>query len=288
MPVTPIARASDRPPPELLPDTISVQPVPPPSRRRARVPRGVRKLSGPVLLLAVWAALSATSMISAHVLPALWSVATAGWDLAVSGDLWTNLSASLLRVGEGLVLGVAVGLVLAVVAGLSRYGEDLLDATMQVVKAVPHFALVPLMIMWFGTDDTPRILLIMVGTAVPIYINTFGAIRGVDRDIVEAARAFGAGRLRLIVEVILPGALPGFLVGLRFALASAWLSLVFAETINTNEGLGYLMNQVETLLQSDVMVFVVVLYAVFGLLSYALVRFLEHRLLVWRRGFEGS
>ena len=144
------------------------------------------------------------------------------------------------------------------------------------------------MIMWFGIDNTPRVMLIMLGTSVPIYINTFAAIRNVDRDVVEAARAFGAGRWLLITQVILPGSLPGFLVGLRFALTGAWLSLVFAETINVNSGLGYLMQQAETLLETDVMVFTVVVYAVIGLLSYALLRLLERHLLVWRRGFEGS
>jgi sulfonate transport system permease protein len=255
--------------------------------RRRSVPRGVRKLSGPVLLLAVWAIVCGAGWVSPQVLSSPWQVARAGWHLTVTGQLWSNLSASLERVIEGTILGVALGTALAVAAGLSRLGEDLLDTTMQIFKAVPTFALVPLLIMWFGIDNEPRILLIMLGTSVPIYINTFSAIRNVDRDIVEAAQAFGAGRWLLITQVILPGSLSGFLVGLRFALTGAWLSLVFAETINTNQGLGYLMSQAQTLLETDVMLFTIVVYAVLGLLSYALVRFLERHLLAWRQGFEG-
>jgi sulfonate transport system permease protein len=215
-------------------------------------------------------------------------VAEAGYHLERTGQLWGNLGASLVRVGEGLGLGVATGTVLALAAGLFRMGEDLLDSTMQVFKSVPAFALVPLLIMWFGIGNTPRVLLIMLGTGIPVYINTFAAIRNVDRDLVEAARSFGAGRWLLVTNVILPGSLPGFLVGLRFALTGAWLSLVFAETINVNDGLGYLMSQAQTLLESDVMVFTVVVYAVIGLLSYGLLRLIERRLLGWRRGFEGS
>jgi sulfonate transport system permease protein len=258
------------------------------AERRHPVPRPVRKALGPLALLGVWTLLSVTGTVDAQTLPSPAAVARAGWRLSETGELWHHLSVSLGRVGEGLALGGALGIVLAVVAGLSRLGEDLVDSTMQVFKAVPHVALIPLLIMWFGIDDKPRILLIAAGTCIPIYINTYSAIRNVDRDLVEAARAFGAGRFALATHVVLPGSLPGFLVGLRFALASGWLSLVFAETINTNDGLGYLMGQAQTLLQSDVMMFTIVVYAVIGLLGYAVVKILEHRLLVWRRGYEGA
>jgi sulfonate transport system permease protein len=256
--------------------------------RRRRVPRSIRKLTGPVALLLTWVVLNSTGTVDAQLLPAPLDVLRAGWHLEQTGELWSNLSASLSRVVQGLGFGVLIGTALAIVAGLSRLGEDLVDSSMQLLKSVPHVALVPLLIMWFGIDEQPRVLLIVAGTCVPIYINTYSAIRNVDADIVEAARSFGARRLSLVAHVILPGALPGFLVGLRFALASAWLSLVFAETINTDKGLGYLMGQAETLLQTDVMFFTLVVYAVIGLLSYALVRLLERHLLAWRRGFEGS
>lgn len=257
-------------------------------RRRIRVPRTLRRLLGPVLLLGIWSLLSGTGQVSKEVLPAPWAVGSAGWDLIQSGELWHNLSASLVRVGLGLFFGITVGTTLAVFAGTLRLGEDLIDWTVQLFKSVPHVALVPLLIMWFGISQEPRIILISTGVAIAIYINTFSAIRNVDRDLVEAAKSFGATRVSLITQVVLPGALPGFLVGLRFALASAWLSLVFAETINTNRGLGFLMSQAETLMQTDVMMFTIVTYAVIGLLSYAVVKVLEHRLLRWRKGYEGS
>ncbi|GAA1876727.1 ABC transporter permease [Pseudonocardia ailaonensis] len=270
------------------PPVVDVPPVAARTRRRFRVPRPVRRLAGPVLVLAAWALVCATGLVGPQVLPAPWSVLGAGWDLAVSGKLWFHLSASLERVGLGLVLGVVLGTALAVASGFARVGEDLIDSTVQLFKSVPHVALVPLLIVWFGINQEPRIILITAGVFVPVYINTFSAIRGVDRDLVEAAKAFGATRRMLVTQVVLPGALPGFLVGLRFALAAAWLSLVFAETINTNQGLGYLMSLAQTLLQTDVMMFTILTYAVIGLLSYALVKGLEHRLLRWRNGYEGA
>jgi len=257
-------------------------------RRTVRVPRPVRRLTGPALLLGVWALLSGTGEVSKDVLPAPWAVWSAGWHLIQDGELWHNLSASLVRVGVGLLFGIVIGTVLAIIAGSVQLGEDLIDWTVQLFKSVPHVALVPLLIMWFGIGQEPRIILIATGVAIAVYVNTYSAIRNVDRDLVEAAKSFGATRWTLVSQVVLPGSLPGFLVGLRFALASAWLSLVFAETINTNRGLGYLMSQAETLLQTDVMMFTIVTYAVIGLLSYSVVKVLEHRLLRWRTGYEGS
>jgi sulfonate transport system permease protein len=188
---------------------------------------------------------------------------------------------------EGTALGVVLGTAIAVLAGLSRLGEDLIDSTMQVFKAVPNFALTPLLIIWMGIGEGPKILLITLGVTIAIYINTYSGIRGVDAQLVEVAHILGAKRGPLIRQVILPGAMPGFLVGLRLGLSSAWLSLIFAETINTTQGIGFLMSRAQTLLQFDVSVLILIIYAVFGLLSYALVRLLERRLLSWRNGFQG-
>jgi sulfonate transport system permease protein len=256
--------------------------------RRPKLPRGVRRLTGPVVLLAAWAVASSTGLLDPQLLPPPQEVLQAADRLVVDGDGLVHLWASLQRVMAGVVLGVLAGGVLAVIAGLSRLGEDLLDSTMQVFKAVPNFALTPLLVMWMGIGEAPKILLITLGVAIAIYINTYGAIRGVDAQLVEVARTLVLSRFALVRHVVLPGALPGFLVGLRVALSSAWLSLIFAETINTTEGLGYLMTRAQTMLEFDVSVLLLLVYAMVGLLSYAFVRFLERRLLQWRRGFAGA
>jgi sulfonate transport system permease protein len=183
---------------------------------------------------------------------------------------------------------VSIGLGLALLTGFSRLLDDLVDPVVQVGRSIPVLGLLPLVILWFGIGEQPKILLVAVGTAFPIYVNTHAAIRGVDAKLVEAGSTFGLGRLGLVREVVLPGALPGFLVGLRFAVTGAWLIMIIAEQINAREGIGFLMNEARAWYRTDIIVVGLVVYAVLGLLTDALIRALERRLLAWRRGFTGA
>ncbi|MGV0745115.1 ABC transporter permease [Mycolicibacterium sp. XJ870] len=253
----------------------------------SRIPRPLRRLMGPLLILAAWTIGSATELLDPDLFPPPTHVAATAWRLLGDGQLATHVGASATRVLTGTVLGILIGVLLAVLAGLTRTGEDLLDWTMQILKAVPNFALTPLLIIWMGIGEGPKIVLITTGVAIAIYINTYSGIRGVDRQLVEMAQTLEARRGQLITQVILPGAMPNFLVGLRLGLSSAWLSLIFAEMINTTEGIGFLMSRAQTNLQFDVSLLVIVIYAVAGLLSYTLVRVLERVLLSWRNGFDG-
>ncbi|MGW0024475.1 ABC transporter permease [Rhodococcus sp. O3] len=258
------------------------------TQRASRVPRSVQRLLGPVLLVVAWQVASSTGFFDERTVPRPLSVLSAAWRLITDGSLEEHLTISLLRVGYGLLIGIALGLVLAVVSGLSRIGENFVDANMEVLRAVPNFALVPLLIVWFGISEVPKVILIVLAVAVSIYINTFAAIRSVDAGLVEAARSFGVGRGELIRRVVLPGALPGFLVGLRLALTGAWLSLIFAETINAKKGLGRMMTDAREYFQIDVVFVLIAVYAILGLLSIAVVRWLENRLLTWRRAYDGN
>lgn len=253
----------------------------------ARIPRPVRRMVSPVLILAAWAIGSATGLLNADLFPPPTHVASTAWRLLADGQLALHVGTSATRVLTGAVLGIVLGVLLAVLAGLTRTGEDLLDWTMQILKAVPNFALTPLLIIWMGIGEGPKIVLITLGVAIAVYINTYSGIRGVDQQLVEMAQTLEARRSTLITQVILPGAMPNFLVGLRLGLSSAWLSLIFAEMINTTEGIGFLMSRAQTNLQFDVSLLVIVIYAVAGLASYALVRTLERILLSWRNGFTG-
>ena len=256
--------------------------------RRQFVPRPVQRLLGPVLLVALWQILSTTGVFDERTVPPPTRVVSAGLRLIADGSLQEHLFTSLLRVGYGLVFGVALGLSLSLIAGLSRVGENFVDANMEVLRAVPNFALVPLLIVWFGISEVPKITLITLAVAVAIYINTFSAIRSVDAGLVEAARSFGAGRVELIYRVIIPGSLPGFLVGFRLALTASWLSLIFAETINAKKGLGRMMTDAREYFQIDVVFVLIAVYAILGLVSILVVRFLETRLLTWRRAYDGD
>lgn len=258
------------------------------SQRKPFVPRAVQRLLGPVLLVLAWQVLSSTGIFDDRTVPPPTRVLSTAWVLIADGTFAEHLTASLLRVGYGLVFGIVLGLLLALVSGLSRVGENFVDANMEVLRAVPNFALVPLLIVWFGISEVPKILLITLAVAVAIYINTFSAIRSVDAALVEAARSFGAGRAELIYRVIIPGSLPGFLVGLRLALTASWLSLIFAETINAKKGLGRMMTDAREYFQIDVVFVLIAVYAVLGLMSILVVRFLEGRLLSWRRVYDGD
>jgi sulfonate transport system permease protein len=258
------------------------------AQRKPFVPRPLQRLLGPVLLVVLWQMLSSTGIFDARTVPAPTATVRAAWRLIADGSLQEHLSISLLRVGYGLAFGITLGVVLALISGLSRVGENFVDANMEVLRAVPNFALVPLLIVWFGISEVPKILLITLAVAVAIYVNTFSAIRSVDAALVEAARSFGAGRAELIRSVIIPGSLPGFLVGLRLALTASWLSLIFAETINAKKGLGRMMTDAREYFQIDVVFVLIVVYAILGLTSILVVRFLEARLLTWRRAYDGD
>jgi sulfonate transport system permease protein len=233
----------------------------------------------PLVILAAWQAASAAGLISPRVLAAPSDILAAAWTLLLSGALLHHLLVSLARVCAGLAIGVSIGTALALVSGLSRVGEDIVDAPMQMLRTLPFLGLVPLFILWFGIGETPKIALVALGSTFPIYLNAFAGIRGVDGKLVEAGQVFGLTRAGLIRHIILPGALPAGLVGLRYSLGVAWLSLVVAEQINADAGIGYLINDARDFLRTDIIVVGLLIYALLGLTADALVRALERRAL---------
>lgn len=266
--------------------TLATVPVLASSRRRT-FPRlnwalPLRRVASPLFLLLVWQAASSAGLLSPRTLASPLQIVAAGWDLAWSGDLAANVAVSLARVAAGLVIGVSIGSVLAILAGLSRLGEDIIDAPMQMLRTLPFLALVPLFILWLGIGETPKVALVALGAAFPIYLNLFSGIRGIDPKLVEMARTFGLDRAGLVRHVILPGALPAALTGLRFSLGVAWLSLVVAEQINAHSGIGYMINDARDFLRTDVIMVGLVLYALLGLAVDGMVRAFERRLLAWR------
>jgi len=256
--------------------------------RRRRVPRSVRRLLGPALILAAWQLATSTGAIDDDTLAPPARVGDAFRELWSAGELQEHLLASLSRVGWGLGFGVAIGLVLALLAGFFRLGEDIIDSAMNTLRAIPVIALVPLLILWVGIGEPAKITLIVLGVVFPVYMNTFAGIRSVDQKVVEAAQSFGTGRLGLIGRVILPGSIPGFLVGLRWAIGTAWLLLVFSEQVNASAGIGYLMTQAQSWNRTDIIVLGLVIYGLLGLLADGIVRLLERILLPWRRAFTGT
>lgn len=242
----------------------------------------VLRLLVPGVLLLAWAIGSATGAIAENVLASPWAVVETAWNLAVSGVLWHHLSLSLSRAGLGLLLGGGIGLWLGVLSGLSKLGEELIDPTVQMVRAVPFLALIPLLIVWFGIGESSKIVLIAAGAAKPMYLNAFGGVRNVDPKIIEAARIFGLSRWRLITDIHFPAALPSLMVGLRLSMTMSLLALIGVEVINTTQGIGFLMLQAQEYFKTEILVVCVVIYALFGLTTDLLVRLLERAIMPWR------
>lgn len=240
-------------------------------------------LLGPALLVVIWTLGSATGLIDPATLSPPWTVLTTFGELTADGRLPANLLSSLQRAALGLVLGVAAGLALALVAGLTRTGEALVDGPVQIKRAVPTLALIPLMIVWFGIDEEMKVVVIALSVFIPIYINTHAALRGIDARWVELAETVGLSRAAFIRRVALPGALPGFFTGLRLAVTIAWTALVVVEQVNATSGIGYLMTQARTYGQTEIIVAGLVVYAVLGLAGDTTVRAIERRALSWRR-----
>ena len=247
----------------------------------ARTVGGSRLLS-PVLLLLLWELGSRSGLIPQRTLAAPSAVAETLFEMIVSGDLLSNLLVSSGRVLAGLAIGITVGVVLALVAGLSRSGEVAVDPLMQIKRTIPTLALTPLFIVWFGIGEAPKVALIAFASIFPVYLNLYSGIRGVDLRLMEGARSFGLSRSELIWHVVLPGALPSLLVGLRYSLSVAILVLVVAEQINASAGLGFLINNARDFMRTDIIVVCLMVYAILGLGADWLVRTVEKRALVWR------
>ncbi|MDX3529631.1 ABC transporter permease [Streptomyces sp. ID05-39B] len=258
----------------------------PGTRRRGLAP-GRRlpaaRLTGPLLLLALWAAASAAGRLDPGAVPAPWTVLETGARLWTDGTLTDDILTSLQRAGSGFAIGLTAGVLLALASGLTRTGEALIDGTVNLNRAIPTLGLIPLFILWLGIGETFKIAIIAIVVYIPIYLNTHAALSGIDHRFVELAEVQGLSKLAFIREIVVPGALPGFFVGLRLGVTGSWLGLVVLEQINATSGLGYLMFQAQNYGQSDVILVGLVVYGVFGLISDSVVRLIERRVLSWRR-----
>lgn len=241
--------------------------------------------TAPFALVLAWEALAQARWLDPHVLPAPSRVLLAGWKLTVNGSLLKDLGTSLLRAATGFAIGGSVAFVLGTLVGFSRLAEALVDRSVQMIRAIPFLALLPLVIVWFGVGEVQKVFLVSLGVAFPIYINTILGIRQVDPKLVELGRVQGLGTDELVHRIILPGALPSILTGVRYSLATAWLALVVAETIGAQAGIGFLAMDAREFLRTDVVVLTIVIYALIGVLADSIARFLERWLLAWHPNY---
>jgi len=289
-------RALPRSADELVPDGPNRRGT---AARRVRLLAGRRhktallRLISPIAALVIWQLISELGLVSAQKLPPptqVWSTAVTlvTSNSSAFGTLQGAMAVSLQRVAIGFAVGGAIGLLLALVAGLSRIGENAVDPLMQMLRTLPLFGLIPVFIVWFGIGEGPKIILIAIGAAIPLYLNAFAGIRNVDAKLGELAQVLHLSRRELITQIVLPGAMPQILVGLRQSLGVAWLALVVAEQVNANAGLGFMISQAAQFLRNDVIIVALLIYCVLGLITDWLVRMLERKALSWRRSFVAA
>jgi sulfonate transport system permease protein len=240
----------------------------------------------PVMLLAVWQAAAQLGWLSTRILPAPLDVVKAAVTLALSGELWAHVWTSTWRALTGFAIGGGLALTLGLLTGSFTKAETLLDSTIQMIRNIPPLALIPLVILWFGIEEKAKLFLVSLGVFFPIYINTFHGIRSVDKGLIEMGRSYGLSGWALYREVILPGALPSILVGVRFSLGFMWVILIVAETISATAGIGYMTMNAREFLQTDVVVLGILLYALLGKLADVLAKWLERYWLRWHPGYQ--
>lgn len=242
----------------------------------------------PVSLILIWQFLVQIGWLSTRVLPSPTSVVDAGVKLASSGELLRHVSVSAGRALAGFAIGGGIGFALGLLNGISSISEKLLDTSVQMLRNIPHLAMIPLVILWFGIGEEAKLFLVSIGVLFPIYLNTFHGIRTVDPGLIEMGKVYGLKPFSLFWQIILPGALPSILVGVRFALGLMWLTLIVAETIASDSGIGYMAMNAREFMQTDVVVFSILLYALLGKLADSIARQLEAWSLQWHPNYQTS
>ena len=249
-----------------------------PARGPGSRPHRALRVASIVAVLAVWDALTRTHLVPAVFLPSPAAVAAELAHLASTGDLWRSVEASLGRIAAGFALGGAAGLIVGVLAGVSRPAEALADPLIAAVYPIPKIALLPLLILWLGIGEAPKVAVIAIGAFFPVAIGTMSAIRNVDPLLIRAARSLGAGRLQIIAKVQLPASVPMVFASLRLAAGMSLLLVVSAEMIAATAGIGYLILYAGDLMQTSRLLAGIVVLSVLGLLSTAGLATLERRL----------
>jgi sulfonate transport system permease protein len=239
----------------------------------------------PACLVVVWETCARVGALPPYILPAPSRVLATGAALVADGTLLPDMGISLLRAAAGFAIGCLIGFALGITVGLSRIAGVLLDRTILMLRAIPFLAVLPLVIVWLGIGESAKIFLVAFGVVFPIYMNTVLGIRQVDPKLIELGHVAGLSTWQLIRRVVLPGALPSVLNGIRYALATAWLALVVAETIAASSGIGFLAMDAREFLRTDVIILVIIIYAAIGVIADFVARLLERRLLAWHPNY---
>ncbi|HDR3326537.1 MULTISPECIES: ABC transporter permease [Bacillus] len=256
--------------------------------RKLNVKVLVRAIIIPVIILIIWQLAGVFGLVSKTVLPTPLDIFLAFQELIKTGELFGHLSISVFRAAAGFFIGGGLGIILGTIVGFSTRSEQYLDPSVQMLRTVPHLAVAPLFVLWFGFGETSKVLLIADGAFFPLYVNAFLGIRGVDSKLFDVARVLEFSKRKLITKLILPAALPNLLLGARLSLGVAWVSLVVAELMGSTEGIGYMIMDARQFSNTDIVFVGIIIFAFVGKFSDSLVRLLEVKFLRWRDNFKGE
>ncbi|SME49454.1 Putative aliphatic sulfonates transport permease protein SsuC [Bacillus mobilis] len=256
--------------------------------RKTNVRVLVRAITIPIVVLIIWQLAGVFDLVSKTVLPTPLDIFLAFQELIKTGELFGHLSISVFRAAAGFFIGGSVGIILGTIVGFSTRSEQYLDPSVQMLRTVPHLAVAPLFVLWFGFGETSKVLLIADGAFFPLYVNAFLGIRGVDLKLFDVARVLEFSKRKLITKLILPAALPNLLLGARLSLGVAWVSLVVAELMGSTEGIGYMIMDARQFSNTDIVFVGIIIFAFVGKFSDSLVRLLEVKFLRWRDNFKGE
>ncbi|PEY51658.1 ABC transporter permease [Bacillus cereus] len=256
--------------------------------RKLNVKVLVRTITIPVIILIIWQLAGVFGLVSKTVLPTPLDIFLAFQELIKTGELFGHLSISVFRAAAGFFIGGGLGIILGTIVGFSTRSEQYLDPSVQMLRTVPHLAVAPLFVLWFGFGETSKVLLIADGAFFPLYVNAFLGIRGVDSKLFDVARVLEFSKRKLITKLILPAALPNLLLGARLSLGVAWVSLVVAELMGSTEGIGYMIMDARQFSNTDIVFVGIIIFALVGKFSDSLVRLLEVKFLRWRDNFKGE
>ncbi len=240
----------------------------------------------PVLLIIFWQIFTSMGLLSKNVLPAPTEIVASAFRIIQTGELFTHIQVSFSRAITGFLIGGGIGLILGIINGVYPIAERHLDTTIQMFRNIPHLALIPLVILWLGIGEEAKIFLVAIGVFFPIYVNTYYGIISVDKGLIEMGRVYGLTRSKLLIRVIFKGALPSVLVGVRYALGIMWLTLIVAETVAADSGIGYMAMHAREFMQIDVVIVAILLYAILGKLADSAAKLLESKLLKWNPSYN--
>ncbi|MCQ2009467.1 ABC transporter permease subunit [Sporolactobacillus sp. STSJ-5] len=235
----------------------------------------------PFLLLLLWQFLTASGIVPENVFPKPMDVVQAFIELMKNGQLESNVGISAGRAFAGFLIGGGIGFLFGLLNGLFKGFYWFTDTSIQMIRNVPHLAVLPLVIVWFGVGETGKVFLVALGVLFPIYINTLHGIRSVDPKLIEMGRVYGLSKWSLFTQIILPGSLSSIFVGIRYALGVMWLTLIVAETVATNSGIGYMAMNARDFMQMNIIVLSIIIYALLGKMSDLIAKLLEHLFLKW-------